>query len=222
MAAMTDSPLDPLHLAALAAADPKLKPITERFSHIIYRQREGGFTALLRLIVEQQLSVKAADTITARLHAGLNSGDWGEVSAKALLAHDDDLMRGYGLSRPKIAYARALAEAIDSGAFDVDALREMETEAAAQKLIALKGIGRWTAEVYLMFSEGRLDLFPVGDIALREAVGWLDGLSERPSEAYCAERTQIWSPYRSIGAHLMWAWYGAVRRGEMEKGITPA
>ena len=217
MAAMTSSPLDPLHLAALAAADPKLKPITERFSHIIYRQREGGFTALLRLIVEQQLSVKAADTITARLHAGL-----GEVSAKALLAHDDDLMRGYGLSRPKIAYARALAEAIDSGAFDVEALREMETEAAAQKLIALKGIGRWTAEVYLMFSEGRLDLFPVGDIALREAVGWLDGLSERPNEAYCAERTRVWSPYRSIGAHLMWAWYGAVRRGEMERGTIPA
>ena len=214
---MTSSPLDPLHLAALAAADPKLKPITERFSHVVYRQREGGFTALLRLIVEQQLSVKAADTITARLHAGL-----GEVSAKALLAHDDDLMRGYGLSRPKIAYARALAEAIDSGAFDVAALRDMETEDAAQKLIALKGIGRWTAEVYLMFSERRLDLFPVGDIALREAVGWLDGLTERPNEAYCAERTLVWSPYRSIGAHLMWAWYGAVRRGEMEKRPIPA
>ena len=217
MAAMTESPLDPLHLAALAAADPKLKPITERFGHVIYRQREGGFTALLRLIVEQQLSVKAADTITARLHAGL-----GEVSPQALLAHDDDLMRGYGLSRPKITYARALAEAIDSGAFDVTALRGMETEAAAQKLIALKGIGRWTAEVYLMFSEGRLDLFPVGDIALREAVGWLDGLNERPSEAYCAERTMVWSPYRSIGSHLMWAWYGAVRRGEMERGVIPA
>ena len=214
MTIMTESPLDPLHLSALAEADPKLKPLTERFSHIIYRQREGGFTALLRLIVEQQLSVKAADTITARLHAGL-----GDVSPQALLAHDDDRMRGYGLSRPKIAYARALAEAIDSGAFDVTALRELETEDAAKALIALKGIGRWTAEVYLMFSEGRLDLFPVGDIALREAVGWLDGLNERPNEAYCAERAVAWSPYRSIAAHLLWAWYGAVRRGDMEKPI---
>ena len=213
MAAMTESPLDPLHLAALAAADPRLEPVTRRFSHIIYRQREGGFTALLRLIVEQQLSVKAADTITARLHAGL-----GEVSPQALLAHDDELMRGYGLSRPKIAYARALAEAMDSGAFDVAALHQMDTEAAAQALIALKGIGRWTAEVYLMFSEGRLDLFPVGDIALREAVGWLDGLDARPDEKYCAERALAWSPYRSIAAHLLWAWYGAVRRGELVKG----
>ena len=214
MAVMTESPLDPLHLSALAEADPRLKPLTERFSHIIYRQREGGFTALLRLIVEQQLSVKAADTITARLHAGL-----GDVSPRALLAHDDDRMRGYGLSRPKIAYARGLAEAIDSGAFDVTALRELETDDAAKALIALKGIGRWTAEVYLMFSEGRLDLFPVGDIALREAVGWLDGLDSRPNEAYCAERALTWSPYRSIAAHLLWAWYGAVRRGEMEKPI---
>jgi len=214
MAVMTESPLDPLHLSALAEADPRLKPLTERFSHIIYRQREGGFTALLRLIVEQQLSVKAADTITARLHAGL-----GDVSPRALLAHDDDRMRGYGLSRPKIAYARGLAEAIDSGAFDVTALRELETDDAAKALIALKGIGRWTAEVYLMFSEGRLDLFPVGDIALREAVGWLDGLDSRPNEAYCAERALTWSPYRSIAAHLLWAWYGAVRRGDMEKPI---
>ena len=214
MAVMTESPLDPLHLSALAAADPKLKPLTERFSHIIYRQREGGFTALLRLIVEQQLSVKAADTITARLHAGLV-----EVSPRCLLDHDDDLMRGYGLSRPKIAYARALAEAIDSGAFDIAALRDLETEDAAQALIALKGIGRWTAEVYLMFSEGRLDLFPVGDIALREAVGWLDGLDGRPNEAYCVERAKAWSPYRSIASHLLWAWYGAVRRGEMTREL---
>jgi len=209
---MTDSPLDPLHLAALAAADPRLKPLTERFGHIVYRQREGGFSALLRLIVEQQLSVKAADTITARLHAGL-----GEVSPKALLAHDDDLMRGYGLSRPKIAYARALAEAMETGAFDIAALRGLETDDAAKALVALKGIGQWTAEVYLMFCDGRLDLFPVGDVALREAVGWLDGLDARPNEAYCGERARVWSPYRSIAAHLLWAWYGAVRRGEMER-----
>ncbi|MGZ3298099.1 MAG: DNA-3-methyladenine glycosylase family protein [Asticcacaulis sp.] len=177
---MTDSPLDPLHLAALAAADPKLAPLTRRFGHILYRRREGGFPALLRLIVEQQLSVKAADTITARLHAGLN----GDLSPKALLAHDDDLMRGYGLSRPKISYARALAEALHTGAFDIEAIEAMPTEDAAKALIELKGIGRWTAEVYLMFSEGRLDLFPVGDVALREAVAWLDGLDARPDEAY--------------------------------------
>ena len=209
------TPLDPEHLAALAAADPKLAPLTRHFGHITYRRRPGGFPALLGLIVEQQLSVKAADTIIARLHAGL-----GEVSPQALLDHDHDAMRSYGLSRPKIGYARALAEAFHAGTIDPDAIAALETEEAAKALIALKGIGRWTAEVYLMFSEGRLDLFPVGDIALREAVAWLDGLEERPNEAYCAERARTWSPYRSVAAQLLWAWYGAVRRGEMDRGMN--
>mgnify|MGYP000288242334 FL=1 len=211
---MTDiaNPLDPQHLAHLAERDPRLKPLTEHFSHIQHRKRPGGFPALLGLIVEQQLSVKAADTIFGRVRDGLV-----EVTPQTLLAHDEDRLRSYGLSRPKIAYARALAEAFHTGSFDTDALPSLSIEEAAARLVALKGIGRWTAEVYLMFSEGRLDLFPVGDVALREAVGWLDNLPERPNEAYCAERAQDWSPYRTIAAHLLWAWYGAVKRGEMTR-----
>ena len=209
---MTANPLDPEHLKHLAQVDPRLAPLTERFGHILYRHRPGGFPALLGLIVEQQLSVKAAETILGRVRDGL-----GEVSPQAFLAHDPDLLRGYGLSRPKIAYARALAEAFASGDFDTAYLAGMDIAAAASRLVALKGIGRWTAEVYLMFSDGRLDLFPVGDIALREAVGWLDGLTERPNEAYCADRARAWSPYRSVAAHLMWAWYTAVKRGDMDR-----
>lgn len=209
------TPLDPQHLQALAAADPKLAPLTRHFGHIEYRLRPAGFEALLRLIVEQQLSVKAADTILARVHAGL-----GDPTPKALLDHEIDALRSYGLSRPKIAYARALAEAVQAGSFDPAALLALDTEDAAVQLMGLKGIGRWTAEVYLMFSEGRLDLFPVGDIALREAVGWLDGLEARPNEVYCAERTRVWSPYRSVASHLLWAWYGAVKRGEMSRELT--
>ncbi|ESQ90339.1 DNA-3-methyladenine glycosylase [Asticcacaulis sp. AC460] len=208
------TPLNPDHLARLAQADPKLKPLTERFGHIQYRLREGSFPALLRLIVEQQLSVKAADTIVGRLQAGL-----GDVSPQALLSHDEDLLRGYGLSRPKIAYARALAQAIHAGTFDADSLRDLDIDAAADKLLALKGIGRWTAEVYLMFSEGRLDLFPVGDVALREALGWLDQRDSRPDEKYCAERAKVWSPFRSVASHLLWAWYGAVKRGEATREL---
>lgn len=211
---MTTRQLDPDHLRVLAAADPKLAPLTRAFSHLHYRKRPGGFAALLGLIVEQQLSVKAADTILARVHAGI-----GEVSPQALLAHNEDLLRSYGLSRPKIGYARALAEAFHKGAFDTNDLAAMDIDAAAAHLISLKGIGRWTAEVYLMFSEGRLDLFPVGDIALREAVGWLDNLDGRPNEAYCAERAMRWTPYRSIAAHLLWAWYGTVKRGEMTRNF---
>jgi DNA-3-methyladenine glycosylase II len=212
---MTATPLDPLHLSALATADPKLVPLIERFGSVIqYRKRDEGFQALLRLIIEQQLSVKAANTILERVHAGV-----GDVSPQALLSHDEDAMRGYGLSRPKIAYVKALAEAMHSGAFDTDALRDMDTESAATALVGLKGIGRWTAEVYLMFSEGRLDLFPVGDVALREAVGWLDGLPARPDERYCTERAKLWSPYRSVAAHLLWAYYGAVKRGEISREL---
>ena len=209
---VSHNPLAPEHLIHLSGRDPRLKPLIEQFAHIQHRKRPGGFPALLGLIVEQQLSVKAADTIFSRVREGL-----GDVTPAALLAHDQDLLRGYGLSRPKISYARALAEAFQSGGFDTDSLQALSIEEAASRLIALKGIGRWTAEVYLMFSEGRLDLFPVGDIALREAVGWLDGLTSRPNEAYCAERALDWSPYRSIAAHLLWAWYGAVKRGEMTR-----
>jgi DNA-3-methyladenine glycosylase II len=211
---MNDNPLDPEHLAHLAECDPRLKPLTESFAHLQHRKRPGGFPALLGLIVEQQLSVKAADTIFGRVKDGLV-----EITPRSFLAHDEDALRGYGLSRPKITYARALAEAFHTGGFDTDTLQDLSIEDAAQRLVALKGIGRWTAEVYLMFSEGRLDLFPVGDVALREAVGWLDGLPERPNEAYCAERAVVWSPYRTIAAHLLWGWYGAVKRGEISREL---
>ena len=210
MPSMTANPLDPDHLRHLAETDPRLKPLTEHFSHIHYRHRPGGFPALLALIVEQQLSVKAAETILGRVRAGV-----GDLSPQAILDHDADLLRSYGLSRPKIVYVRALAEAFQSGTFDSDRLGALDIDTAAATLVALKGIGRWTAEVYLMFSDGRLDLFPVGDIALREAVGWLDGLDARPNEAYCANRALTWSPYRSVAAHLLWAWYSAVKRGDM-------
>jgi len=212
---MPHNALDPDHLTHLARADPRLEPLCARFSHITYRLRPGGFEALLRLIAEQQLSVKAAETIIERVFEGL-----GEVTPQNLLDHPDEALRGYGLSRPKIAYARALAEAMLHGEFDTAALLAMDIETAAQTLLKLKGIGRWTAEVYLMFSEGRLDLFPVGDVALREAVGWLDGLESRPDEKYCAERAGVWSPYRSVAAHLLWAWYGAAKRGEMSRDIS--
>ena len=193
------TPLDPAHLEALAAADPKIAPLTVRFGHIQYRLREEGFPALLRLIVEQQLSVKAADTITARLHAGL-----GEVSPAALLSHDDDLMRGYGLSRPKIAYARALAEARHSGAFDTERLNTMATEDAAAALVALKGIGRWTAEMFLIFNLSRPDVLPLDDLGLIRAisVNYFSGEPVTRSEA--REVAANWEPWRTVATWYMW------------------
>jgi len=200
-------------MTALIEADPALGPVFKAVADLNFRQRAGGFEGLLRLIVEQQLSVRAADTIWQRLKTGM-----GGMSPAHLLGLTDEALRGHGLSRPKAAYARILAEAVHDRAVDFEAVRHADTEAAIAHLTALKGIGRWTAEVYLMFCEGRLDVFPTGDIALREAVGWLDDLTARPDEAYCRTRAELWSPYRSVAAHALWGWYGAVRRGELRRG----
>jgi len=202
-------PLERAHMNALAAADPLLGPVFAAVSDLNFRHRTGGFEGLLRLIVEQQLSVKAADSIWRKLRDGM-----GRISPADLLALSDEALRGHGLSRPKAKYARILAEAVHDRAVDFEAVKSLDPEAAIAHLTALKGIGRWTAEVYLMFCEGRIDVFPTGDIALREAVGWLDGLEARPDEAYCRTRAELWSPYRSVAAHALWGWYGAVRRGE--------
>ena len=207
---MSTNALAPEHLAHLAAADPRLAPLCARFSHIGYRLRPGGFEALLRLIVEQQLSVKAADTILSRVHAGI-----GEVTPESLRDHPDEALRSYGLSRPKIAYAKALAEAVLRGEFDAAALLVMDIETAAQTLLKLKGVGRWTAEVYLMFTQGRLDMFPGGDVALQEAMRWMDRAEARPNEKQAYRRAELWRPYRGVAAHLLWACYGAVKRREI-------
>ena len=99
----------------------------------------------------------------------------------------------------------------------VDDLDALEDEAALAALTALVGIGQWSAEVFLMFCEGRTDFFPVGDVALREALRWLDGLEVRPTEKQAATRAAAWAPHRSTAAHLLWAWYGAVRRGALPR-----
>ncbi|MDC7683333.1 DNA-3-methyladenine glycosylase 2 family protein [Asticcacaulis sp. BYS171W] len=199
-------------MSALSDADPKLKPLFAAVGDLNFRHRAGGFEGLLRLIVEQQLSVKAADSIWQKVRLGL-----GDILPANLLAQTDDALRGHGLSRPKAKYARILAEAVHDRSVDFDRLPALDPEAAITHLTALKGIGRWTAEVYLMFCEGRLDVFPTGDIALREAVGWLDGLDARPDEAYCRARAEVWAPYRSVAAHALWGWYGAVKRGELSR-----
>lgn len=207
-------PLERAHMTALAEADPVLAPLFAAVGDLNFRHRADGFEGLLRLIVEQQLSVRAADAIWQKLRGGLS-----EMSPAHLLTLSDEALRGHGLSRPKVRYARILAEAVHTRALDFATVRGLEAEAAIDHLTALKGIGRWTAEVYLMFCEGRLDIFPTGDIALREAVGWLDGLDARPDEAYCRERALRWAPYRSVVSHALWGWYGAVKRGELGRKL---
>jgi DNA-3-methyladenine glycosylase II len=175
-----------------------------------WRSRPGGFEGLLRMIVEQQVSVASAAAIWGRVQAGL-----GEVTPEAVLARDAAQLRAFGLSGQKARYAHEIARAQTQGRIDLDDLaRRSDTDAVAA-LTAIPGVGRWTAETFLMFCDSRLDVFPGGDIALQEAVRWADGLADRPNEKATCRRAEMWSPYRSVAAHLLWGWYGGVKRGEI-------
>lgn len=195
------------HLAALDPAIAVIEAVTPEFA---WRVREPGFEGLLKLMVEQQVSVASAAAIWARVAEGL-----GEVSPASVLACEDIDLQGFGLSRPKVRYARAIAEAHVSGLCHFDDLRRMSDDQATATLMSITGIGRWTAETYLMFCEGRQDVFPGGDIALQEAIRWVDCAQARPGEKQAYERAKAWKPYRSVAAHLLWRCYGAVKTGEI-------
>lgn len=196
--------------AHLAAIDPALAAIDAVTPPFVWRSAEPGFAGLLKLIVYQQVSLASAASIWRRVEAGL-----GEISAPAVLALEDLDLQGLGLSRPKVRYARAIAEAQVTGLCDLSALRHLPDEEAAAALMAVKGIGRWTAETYLMFCEGRLDMFPGGDVALQEAMRWADRSEDRPNEKQAYARAEAWKPYRGVAAHLLWRCYGAVKTGEI-------
>jgi DNA-3-methyladenine glycosylase II len=194
------------HLAARDSGLARLDAVTPAFE---WRRRPGGFAGLVKMVVEQQVSTASAAAIWARVESGL-----GEVVPAAVLALDEEGLKAFGLSRPKARYARAIAEAAVAG-LDFAALRHMPDDEAVATLVALKGVGRWTAEIYMMFCEGRLDVFPGGDIALQEAMRWADGLASRPTEKEAYARSEAWGPYRSVAAHLLWRCYGGVKRGEI-------
>ncbi len=172
--------------------------------------RQGGFAGMARFIVDQQVSLASAAAIWARVEAGLG----GRATGAAVLAHEAGL-EGLGLSRPKIRYLIHLAQAERDGRIDFRAMAGLSDAEAIAALTALTGIGRWTAEVYLMFCEGRLDVFPAADIALQEAMRWVDRAETRPSEKAAYARADLWRPYRGVAAHLLWAAYRAVKAGEI-------
>jgi DNA-3-methyladenine glycosylase II len=192
--------------AQLAAADPALARLHAVTPEFEWRLRPGGFLGLAKLIVQQQVSLASADAIWGRLDTGL-----GQVTPATVLAQGEAGLLKFGLSRPKARYLYALAQ----DAPELVALRAMSDADAIAALVALRGIGRWTAETYLMFCEGRLDVFPAGDIALQEAMRWADRTQNRPDEKTAYARAVRWSPYRGVAAHMLWRCYGAVKRGEI-------
>ncbi|HJV42813.1 DNA-3-methyladenine glycosylase [Caulobacter sp.] len=194
----------------LAAVDPALAAIEAVTPAFAWRVGLGGFPGLLKMVVQQQVSLASAAAIWARVEAGLP-----DMTPEAVLKHEDAHLLSLGLSRPKARYARAIAEAHVSGACDFDALPSLADEEAVAALTAITGIGRWTAEVYLMFTQGRMDMFPGGDVALQEAMRWVDKAEVRPNEKQAYLRAELWRPYRGVAAHLLWACYGAVKRREI-------
>ncbi|MDI1327338.1 MAG: DNA-3-methyladenine glycosylase [Brevundimonas sp.] len=197
--------------AALADLDPALERALAQTPVFDWRLRTGGFEGLFRMIVEQQVSVASAAAIWARVVQGLE----GEVTPEKVLATEIEALRGLGLSIQKATYGHEIARAHADGRIDFDHLERLSDEEAVERLVAIKGVGKWTAETFLMFCEGRRDVFPAGDIALQEAIRWADGAPSRPREKDAYARAEMWRPHRSVAAHLLWGWYGAVKRGEV-------
>ena len=195
---------------ALAAADPALARAHRQTPPFEWRVRTGGFEGLFRMIVEQQVSVASAASVWARLQVGL-----GGITPENLLAHDAESLRGMGLSRQKAGYGQGMARAQLDGLIDLEHLSTLDDAEAIAALVSLKGVGLWTAEAYLLMCEGRLDVFPGGDVALQEAIKWADRAEVRPDQKAAYLRAERWRPYRGVATHLLWAWYTGVKRGEI-------
>jgi DNA-3-methyladenine glycosylase II len=195
---------------ALVAADPLLARVVDAVPPFEWRLRTGGFEGLFRMIVEQQVSVAAAASIWRRVGEGL-----GEITPETVLARTPDELRSFGLSGQKARYGHEIARAHTEGRIDFDHLERLDDAEAIAALTSIKGVGLWTAETFLMFCEGRTDVFPGGDVALQEAMRWADGIAVRPTRKQAYARAEVWRPHRSVAAHLLWSWYGAVKRGEI-------
>lgn len=189
-------------LDAVAAKDARLKEELARIGYPEPRVRPRGYKTMLRTIVGQQVSVAAANSMWGKLETELGE----TFTTSCLLKRDFDTLRACGLSRQKQGYARSLCELVEAGAVNFDALPKDDEEAISE-LTQIKGIGRWSAEIYLMFAEGRTDIWPAGDLAVQEGVKRLLLLDERPKEKECRTLGQPWSPHRSSVALFTWHFY---------------
>jgi DNA-3-methyladenine glycosylase II len=189
-------------LDTVAASDPVIATMLARAGYPGPRLREPGYRTLLRTIVGQQVSVAAAASVWRKLEELLGE----DMAPQALLAQDFDALRASGLSRQKQGYARSLAELVVSGELDLLNLPADDEEAIAQ-LTRIKGIGRWSAEIYLLFAEGRPDIWPAGDLAVQAGIGKILGLPERPSEKAARALAEGWRPHRGAIAIFTWHVY---------------
>jgi len=191
-------------LRALSRRDPDLARAIKEVGAPPPRSRPAGFASLLDIILAQQVSTHSYRAIAQRLEAAI-----GAATPLSILGLEEMHFRAIGFSRQKVKYARGLAEAAHGGALDLDAIVAMPDDTAVAELVKLKGVGRWTAEIYLMFCLGRPDIMPAGDLALREAAGLVKRKRKRPDEAALRRMGESWRPWRSVAARVLWHYYAA-------------
>ena len=195
-------------LSALLEADPQLRRVAAAAGELPLRLSTPDFAGLAGIVISQQVSTSSASAIRGRLVALVDPLD-----AETLLAVGEEVFREAGLSRPKQRTLVNVAEAITSGMLDLPALATMPAGEAMAAMTAIKGIGPWTAEIYLLFCGGHADIFPAGDLALAEAVRVALELDERPGDKALREIAARWSPWRGVAGRLFWAYYRAIKDG---------
>ncbi len=204
-------------VTALQALDPStIALLLEIGGAPPLRRREPGFAGLAAIIVSQQVSVASAAAIFGRVEARLSP-----LTAKAVLGASEETLRGCGLSGPKLRALVSAASAVVEG-LDLADLANLSAPDAHRALIAVKGVGPWTADIFLLFCLGHPDAFPAGDLALQEAAKLALGLRKRPEAARLEKLAERWRPFRGVAARMLWAYYGAVktRTGVLDPGLA--
>lgn len=195
-------------LDALRRIDPRLEAVRRAAGPVPLRRVPPGFASLAFIVVSQQVSRSSADAIFSRFERLI-----GPPTAEAVAAADDEVFRLAGFSRPKQRALVAAAAAV-TGGLDLEELCRIDADAAVASLVEIPGIGRWTAECYLLFAAGHPDIFPARDVALQSAAGEALGISPRPGEKQLVAIAESWAPLRSTAARLLWAYYGVLRGRE--------
>jgi DNA-3-methyladenine glycosylase II len=207
-----------LHVAidALIAADKRFHPVVKRTGRPKFvPRRKHGFEALVDIVVSQQLSIAAADTIFGRVKEKVVPFD-----PPTLLATDAEVLRACGLSGPKQKHMKSIAAAILDGSLDLKRVRNMQDDDARAHLTAVKGIGPWTADIYLMSSLGRADIWPVGDVGLQAAITRALNLRKRPNEKQMEKLSRNWRPWRTVAARMFWMHEDSLRREKKQAEAT--
>jgi len=200
---------DPLDKNSLAIAAKSVAMLDSDFARILALlgppplwEREPGFVTLVRIILEQQVSLASADAMFQRLKKNIKP-----LTPAAIIAAGETFLRSFGVTRQKAAYFMNVAQAVQCDGLDLEALVYLSDERAIEKLTSVKGIGQWTAKIYLLMALRRPDVWPVGDVALATAFRTLKGRPERPTQPELSEIALAWRPHRATAARMLWHYY---------------